>query len=484
MTATPNIILVVLDTMRAWSTIDEVAPILAEFGHQGTMFKNAFSTAPWTVPSHGSLFTGTYPSKHGTHGEHPSLGNSLRTLPESFAEVGYETIGFSNNTWITHEFNFDRGFEQLNRGWQYIQSGVDIGPVVRAKSLTGKIDAAKTRLSAGNPLINVVNLLYAEVFQPTGDDGAARTTERVRHWLLNRDTDRPFFLFINYLEPHIPYDPPREAVADYLPEGIDYDEAMAIRQAPRSFDVGEYDISDEEFAALRGLYRGEQSYVDAHLADLQSALVAADAWEDTIIAVCGDHGENVGDHGFFGHQYSVYDTVLRVPLVIVGGLFDANHDRDGLVQLLDLPVTLLDAAGIDAPLFRRQQQGRSLHPYIESDPREAIYAEYLAPQPPLDVLESRFGAVPESVRAYYRCLRTVRTKRWKYIRGGDGTHELYRIDRDPRETTNRVDENPEIANQLMARLDQWLASFDHADTNDAVEITDSTLERLAELGYR
>ena len=499
MTDRPNVVLVVLDTMRARSASARVAPTLTELGRQGTTFSNAFSCAPWTVPSHGSLFTGAYPSKHGTHGDHPVLGNSLQALPECFADAGYETVGVSNNTWITGEFGFDRGFDRLHCGWQYVQSGVDLGPIVRAKSLSGKTEAARERLFEGNPLVNVANLLYTEVFLAAAeDDGAARTTDRVRHWVARREDDRPFFLFLNYLEPHIPYDPPREHAEPYLPDGVSYEEAMEIRQSPRAYDVGEYDLTDEEFAALRGLYRGELSYVDEHLAELRSALVDAGSWDDTVVVVCGDHGENVGEHGFFGHQYNVYDTVLHVPLVVSGGPFDGGGRREELVQLLDLPVTLLDAAGIDAPAFRDQQQGRSLHPDATSEPREAVFAEYIAPQPPLSVLESRFVDVPDHVHDYYRTLRTVRTHRWKYVRGGDGTQELYRVDGDSAETADDTaeppdhasetpvctDEHARVARRLDDRLDRWLSSFEHADAGDSVEISDATLEQLAELGYR
>ena len=486
----PNVAVVVLDTVRARDADEAVAPTLSALGRRGTAFANAFSSAPWTVPSHGSLFTGTYPSEHGTHGDDPTLSPSLESLPECFDDAGYETVGFSNNTWITDEFGFDRGFDRLDRGWQYVQSDVDIGPVVRAKSLPRTLRAARERLFQGNPLVNVANLLYAGAIRSSGADGGARTTDSVREWLDGRDDDRPFFLFVNLLEPHVRYDPPREHAEPHLPDGVSYGEAMEIRQAPRAYDVGEYDLDDEEFAALRGLYRGEVSYVDAHLADLQSALADAGELDDTVLAVCGDHGENVGDHGLFGHQYNVYDTALHVPLVLDGGPFVGGDRRTELVQLLDLPVTLLDAAGIDAPAFRDRQRGRSLHPGAASDAREAVFAEYLAPQPPLSTLESRFGAAAERVADRYRTLRTVRTERWKYVRAGDGQRELYRIDRDPGETTDRSDDARRVVERLDARLDRRLSSFERAGSvaGDAADpdtdISEATLERLEELGYR
>jgi len=141
-----NVVLVVLDTARAKSvgmqplptdrpkaeTEDDVAgneaatteadsagahptPTLTRLANEGTAFENAFATAPWTLPSHASFFTGTYPSEHGTHGGHTYLDDELRTLPGAFADAGFQTIGVSNNTWITEEFGFDRGFKTFAR---------------------------------------------------------------------------------------------------------------------------------------------------------------------------------------------------------------------------------------------------------------------------------------------------------------------------------------------------------------------------------
>ncbi|WP_254864782.1 sulfatase family protein [Halovivax gelatinilyticus] len=480
-----NVCLVVLDTARAADVDEEITPTLARLGQEGTRFERAFSTAPWTVPSHASLFTGTYPSEHGTHGANPVLDDSLRTLPEAFADAGYETVGVSNNTWITEEFGFDRGFSQLRRGWQYRQSETDMGGVVRGECLSEKIEATRARLFEGNPLVNLANVIYSEFVQPAGDDGAARSVDWIGDWVTDRDRSTPFFCFLNLIEPHVVYDPPREYAERYLPPGATYESAAEIRQDPRAFDCGDYDLTDAEFEQLRGLYRGSLAYVDDQLARLRLSLEAAGEWERTIVVVCGDHGEHVGEHGFFGHQYNLYDTLLSVPLVVTGGAFDGGEHRDDLVQLCDLPDTLLDATGVRDGRLRNQSRGRSLHPDSSATPREAVFAEYVTPQPSIDRLEARFGDLPERIYTYDRRLRSVRTPNYKYVEGDDGFSRLHYLPTDPDESRNVVDEEPAVAARLERRLESTLGPLASTPRVEAeVSMTESTKQRLADLGYR
>lgn len=479
----PNVAIVVMDTARATETVPadpELMPTLASLADDGVAYANAFTSAPWTLPSHASLFTGTYASRHGAHGDHTYLDEEFVTLAEALAGEGYETVGVSNNTWITEEFGFTRGFERFEKTWQLVQSETDLGEVTREKHARGKVDAFLSRALSGNLLVNGLNAVYDQFFRASDDDGAARTTAWLDEWLTEREDDRPFFCFANYIEPHIQYRPPREYAEPFLPDGA-YEEAMAIRQEPRAYDVGEYDISDEEFALLEGLYRGELAYLDAKIGELCDSLKEAGEWEDTVLIVCGDHGENVGDHGFLGHQYNVYDTLLHVPLVVHGGAFDPATDEDELVQLLDLFPTLLDLVGADVPEARKQAQGRSL--LADEPARESVVAEYVSPQPSMEQLEERFGEIPESLYEYDRSLRAIRTSEYKYIRGSDGSEELYDVEQDPTERFDLATTEPDIVAGMAAQLDDWVDSFEHAESGGDVEMADDTKGRLRDLGY-
>ncbi|MFW5977653.1 MAG: sulfatase [Halohasta sp.] len=480
----PNVVLVVMDTARAKETVpaaSRLTPTLASLAASGTEFTRAYTSSPWTLPSHVSLFTGLYTAAHGAHGGHTYLDADLETLPAAFRSAGYETVGVSNNCWITGEFGFDRGFDRFRKGWQYIQSEVDTGAVVRASGISERLTSLREQLFAGNPATTLANVVYERYL--SDDDGAARTTDWIERWLADREADtRPFFLFCNYIEPHIPYDPPRKYAEQFLsPSAID--EATRLRQDPRAFDVGEYDLTDRECELLRGLYRGELAYVDAQLGRLREALQTADEWENTVLVVCGDHGENIGEHGFFGHQYNLHETVVHVPLILTGGPFQDGGQREAFVQLLDLVPTLLEATGIAAPELAMQAQGRSFHPRSTTLPREAIYAEHIQPQPSVDALAARFGELPDRVRAFDRSLRSIRTERATYVRGSDGSQRLY-LAADGTEQQNSVDRRPALAARLDTQLDDWLGTVerDHA-TETPVEMSASTEQRLADLGY-
>lgn len=484
----PNVVLVVMDTARAEETVpatSTITPTLASLAKSGTEFTRTYTSAPWTLPSHASLFTGQYTAGHGAHGGYTYLDTDHETLPSAFRSAGYETVGVSNNCWITGEFGFDRGFERFRKGWQYVQSPVDTGAIVRAHGLSERLTAFREQLFEGNPAVTLANVAYERYL--CDDDGAARTTAWVDQWLTGRQSSisgdsRPFFLFCNYIEPHITYDPPREFAEQFLSPS-EVDEATQLRQDPRAFDVGDYELTERECELLRGLYRGEMAYVDSHLGRLRESLQAAGEWENTIFVVLGDHGENIGEYGFFGHQYNLHETLVHVPLVITGGAFLDGGQCEEFVQLLDLVPTLLEETGISAPELANQAQGQSVHPQSTIPPREAVYAEHIQPQPSVDSLEARFGELPTRVRAFDRSLRSVRTDEAAYIRGSDGSQWLY-LDVEGTEHHDHIDQRSVLARRLDTRLDRWLDTVDRASATDAsVEMSASTEQRLADLGY-
>ncbi|MBX0285174.1 sulfatase-like hydrolase/transferase [Halomicroarcula sp. F28] len=475
----PNIVLFVMDTMRAGETVPAdpaLTPNLAALAESGAEYTSAFATAPWTLPSHVSMFTGTYPSKHGAHADHTYFDGSLPTIVDAFADAGYETAGVSNNVWITDEFGLTDGFDVFRDDSERTDAWSGAGP------LGHRATNAVRRSRLGGPTFERLRRLVTVGGEP--DDGAAATVDWVADWLDGRDSDDPFFLFANCIEPHLEYRPPASYAREFLPEGWSYDRALALRQDPREYDVGLFDYTDEEWAVVRALYRAEISYLDAQVGRLRAVLEAAGEWTDTVFVAVSDHGENVGEHGFLGHQYSLYDTVLQVPLVVHGGAFSASHVRtDRLVQVADLAPTLLDAAGIDAPDLRSASQALSFHPTGGVDPRSQVIAEYMRPQPAIEVLEEKFDHVPQQLYDYQRTLRAVRTDAYKFVRAADGTEWLYDVRGDPGERNDISAANPRRTAELAATLDEWLGSFDEADTDGSVDVSDATEDRLADLGY-
>lgn len=483
----PNVVVVVMDTARATDALpsarhDESMPALNRLAAEGSEYTQAFASAPWTLPSHASLFTGTYSSKHGAHAGHKRLDDNLPTLAESFQTSGYETVAVSNNTWISEEFGFARGFETVYKTWQYLQADTDLGEIARTKQGAKMFRALATRLIEGNPAVNIANAVYGQFFRKRNDDGARRTNEWIRQWLADRNRGNPFFLFVNYLEPHLEYRPPKTIAEEFLPRGVSYDEAMAVSQDAWEYIAGEVALTDQELATLHGLYRAELSYLDRRIAELRGYLEDAGEFENTLFVVTSDHGENIGDHGFMDHQYCLYDTLLHVPLVIHGEDFETGQVND-LVQIPDLAPTLLDAAGVSAPEMREGLQGQSFHPEADARPREYAIAEYMAPQPSMDALRNQLGTLPDDVVELDRSLRAIRTNEEKLIRGSDGLREFYGMRDDSDESKDVAAKKTERVDVLDAVLDDWLDSFEHDDSSEAVSMSGSTKARLEDLGY-
>ncbi|WP_369335069.1 sulfatase family protein [Halorubrum ezzemoulense] len=480
----PNIVVLIMDTARAHEITPETAPNITKLASSGVQFSNTFSTASWTLPSHASLFTGNPSSKHGAHADHKHLKNTLTTLPGVLQNQGYGTVAVSNNTWISDEFGFARDFDIFRKNWQYIQSDVDLGKIAREEEGFDKVRGVAKHLFDGNPIVNAANAVYGQFVRRRADDDGAKSSNRwVSDWLNDRDDSDPFFLFINYLEPHLEYRPLEEYTEEYLPEGVSYAEAMEVNQDAWSYIANNVEMTDRDFKILKALYHAEIAYLDERIGELRRLLEEAGEWEDTIFVVTGDHGENIGDHGLMDHQYSLHDTLIHVPLVIHGGAFTGGKTVDELVQLTDIAPTLLDTAGIDTDEFVEESQGQSFHPDAETEPREYAFAEYMATQPSMEALEKRVGDLPEEVYEYDRSLRAIRSHNWKLIRGSDSSIELYHVAEDPTELENLASERPEKVSELESELDRWLDSFEHADATGHADMSDSTKDRLEDLGY-
>lgn len=452
-------------------------PNLLDLASTGTVFTAASANAPWTVPSHGTLFTGQHPSVHGAHAQHKSFTYN-RTLPAELRDGGYQTVGISNNTWISREFGFDRGFEEFHGTWQLFQDAVDFGGI--AQTETGLVDRLRGvgRKFHGNPVKNIANLVYGQFFRRRYDDGARRTNRIIKRnaadWLT---ADRPLFLFVNYLEPHLEYQPPDEFTREWLPEDVTLAEAKRVEQDAWSYITGETSLSEREFAILRALYRGELSYLDRRLSELVELFDDAD--RKTVFVITGDHGENIGDHGLMDHQYCLFETLLHVPLVISGADFDRDDPVTTPVQLADLFPTMLDLA--DVSYDGDTLPGESLVSPTDLSADRPLFAEYLGPQPPIETLKDRYDCTRD-LSVYDRRLRAIRRGDWKFIRGSDGTEWLFDLSEDPDEMRNLSGKRPERQNDLVAALDDWTATLPSV-TNEAVEMDTVTKARLEDLGY-
>jgi arylsulfatase A-like enzyme len=474
-----NIVLIVMDTARAdmVGLLDDETPMpkLSTLAENGAVFPRAHANAPWTLPSHGTLFSGQYPSVHQAHAAR-KLFDYEPTLAQLLQGEGYKTVSVSNNTWISEEFGFDRGFDEFYATWQLFQDSVDFGDVARTES--GVVNQLRgiARKFEGNPIKNIANLVYGKFLRKNNDDGAKRTNNIVADNLDGWLSNEPLFLFINYLEPHLEYRPPARLSKQYLPAGVSVSDAKEVNQDAWKYITGETEMPQRDFDILRGLYRAELAYLDERIAELRDLFAEHGVEDETTFIVTGDHGENIGEHGLMDHQYSLHKTLLNVPLLISGPATANGEVVQKPVELVDLVPTVLDLADVSPP---SELPGYSLLSSEDISPNRPLFAEYLAPQPDIQTLLNRYDC-PKDVQKYDRQLRSVIRDEQKYIRGSDGSEWLFDLEHG--ESENLVEQRSTTYDQLATVLDSWVNELPETNSQEA-SMSQSTEQRLEDLGY-
>jgi arylsulfatase A-like enzyme len=309
----PNVVLVTIDTLRAdhlgcYGYPRPTSPFLDELAAGGTLFLDPVSPAAWTKPATGTILTGLYPSRHGAlyHGSTLQLPDGERTLAEAFRAAGYVTAAFVTNPNIKRVFEFDRGFDQ------YFDSPVE--DTVTLASIRA------TRFG------HVLMSLMRHQFNWNYENDVRGMNEHILAWL-DANRDNRFFLYLHYIDPHVPYAPPAEYRRQF-----EQDHGLVL------FD-------ERKRAVGIDLYDGEIRYADDGMRELVDRLRALGIWENTLFALTSDHGEEFLEHGVLGHGFSLYQEVIRVPLIAHGPGVAAGRRVEEPVQVVDLPATLLDLAG-------------------------------------------------------------------------------------------------------------------------------------------
>lgn len=439
----PNVLLVVLDTLRAdavhgYSAPQRQTPTLAALAREGALFTQARSTSAWTVPAHASIFTGRYPSRHGAHHEGGALPGEALTLAELLADT-HDTAAFVENPHLTREKRFDQGFAVYRNTWRMRR-------------------------------------------HPATD--ALPTHRLVRRWLAGRTGERPFFLFINYMTPHLPYRPPPAYEQRFAGAAVDPALLADLRsfgdREARLFIAGRLALSPPELELLRRLYAAEVAFVDARLRMIIAALRRGRQLDETLVVVTSDHGENLGDHGLMEHQFCLYETLLRVPLVMrLPGRIAAATRRDDPVQLVDLFPTVLEAAGVPRERWPPQEGASLLGAPLPAE--RPVVAEYMLPHEQRRIFASE---IPDfDFAPLFRRLRSLQIGSEKLIVAAGGRPELYDLASDPGELTNLAAERPQAVRRLAERLQRWLEAGLGPLDPEAVELGDETLEALRSLGY-
>ncbi len=461
----PNVLLIVLDTVRAdrlslYGYRRPTSPTLERLAQRGIRFDAARATAPWTLPSHASIFTGRWPHELDVDWN-TALGTKFATLAEYLGSRGYATAGFvANVLYCSYEFGLDRGFTHYE---DYVLESMTPLRMCHLGDLTLKTVAHLGRtLSASLGSSSFLPEEYSMLWRILGTDpkkDAGSINREFLDWLSQRrEPARPFFAFLNYVDAHSIY---------LLPQGTPY----RFGRPPKTeaevkvfVDWVQLDkprLAPHDKALVQDCYDSCIGYLDERLGELFDELKRRGVLDRTLVIVTADHGEGLGEHNLFFHGETLYRTEIRVPLVIVLPGQDRSVVVSETISLRDLPATIADLAGQGAgapfpgrSLARLWRDARPGDSSLAPDPDngEGAISELASPNP----YDPNQGRSP----SHRGALTSLAEGDYVYIRNeGDGSEELFNERDDPNESDNRVRSKATqaVKERLRAHLDQMRA---------------------------
>ncbi len=439
--AKPNIILVMVDTLRADQLSCYGGPVetpnLCRLAEDGTIYQG-FSHASWTKPATASLLTSTLPSTHVAMSKPASLSDDLVLIPEALKTAGYTTGGIVSNVNLAESFGFAQGYDD------YYYLGPDY--LFGARESSSKLIVYQLGRQLALGLFGGDEVRFNDFYQDS-----EVVNDVAFDWLERRKQDR-FFLFLHYMDPHDPY-------FEHPYNGV----GIARVSLP------EPEPEPEMAERLQALYRGEIAYLDRNFGHLLARLEALGLYDETAIVLTSDHGEEFAEHGGFWHGLTLYDEQIHVPLVVKWprrAERPARGAESGVARLIDVGPTLLGLADVPVP---DTMQGIDLRtPFsarLEKD--RQVFSE-----------EDHEGNV----------LWSLRTEDEKLIVANAGNprglpeRAYFDVSSDPLEQDPYPDPEAEARLEEMAEL-QRRAAEGEAVEGGAVEMDLATCQRLMALGY-
>lgn len=447
----PNIFLIAVDTLRAdylkaWNpAIETRTPNMDAFLQDSVRFEHAFSQASWTKASFGSIFSGMYPECHTAVTKTASLPPDVETVAELLQAGGYYTKGFANNPNIASIFGYGQGFVNYTD----LKKSLHFWATPSAANLSLYDVLIKVRETLKDKLRRPI--IVTDYYQPAPvvKDAALDFLDRGES-----PSGVPFFLFTHFMDPHDPFMDPDTRVGGYG------------RKRLGNPDPERY------LDKMRRAYIGEIEYLDKSLGDFFAGLKERGLYDNALIVLTADHGEEFQEHGGWWHGQTLFDEQTHVPMIIkLPGKARAGEVNGNLARNLDLAPTLLHFAGLEKG---KMMQGQSLIDAAGEFTNASIGYSYA---------ENDFEGI---------VLQAVRTTDHKLIRANAGNSRglppiaLYDMAADPTEQANRSGEAAlaEVETLLNGTIDAYLKICDeNAVDPSQVKIDAGTLDALDAIGY-
>jgi arylsulfatase A-like enzyme len=405
-----NVIIIAVDTLRAdhlgcYGYSRDTSPNIDTLARQGVLCEMCISPAPWTLPSFSTIFTSLYPTQHGAETVHSTLRQSVPTLAEILKEQGYTTGAVINAPALKPAYGVDRGFDHYH------------------------MTPEEGRIADG-------------------------TTLDALEWL-DSVGDIPFFAFLHYFDPHLPYSPPSPYDKMFT---VKYDGSVGysfnlegFSRVRDSMFVQMQELTRADWRRIVDLYDGEITFTDAAIADLLKGLDERNLRDNTLIVFLSDHGEEFFEHGGFEHGHTLYQELIHVPLLFrLPGKLPQGARLSRPVRLLDVAPTILDFLDIEAP---GNFEGVSLRPLLEGKGQMPDPGDKLLPA----------GVAYAEALMHGREKKCVITYPWKLVyETGTEEQNLFGLEDDPGETQDVTGSYPERVKRLEGLLFRTL--FGMSDT--------------------
>ncbi len=437
----PNILLVSIDSLRSdhlhcYGYPRQTSPTIDRLAAQGAIFTTVVAPTSWTLPSHLTMLTSLPPLRHGVVNDGLRLDEDALTLAEVLWRAGYSTAGFVSGPYLDASYGFSQGFDTYD---DY--------------SVAKPSDRLSHRGVTSPKLVDVVTKWLV------GWSSAGRK--------------RPFFLFAHMWDVHYDYTPPPpydtmfdpEYTGTVTGENVESDSRIRKGMAPRDLEH------------LIALYDGEIRYTDEYLSRILDVLISLEVFDDTIVVLTADHGEEFFEHGRKTHRQALYDESVLVPLIIrFPPRVSAGLVVPQQVRLMDIPPTILSLAGINRPAeFGIAAEAatyaeRDLSPLMTDDRSGSL----VSPPAFLDLH-------PGSQEGLY----AIRTDRYKLLQlSPEGLYELFDLIADPGEHVNLLEHESDRVKALSLTLAMWKEHWrQRAHLAQQIRLTRDQEEKLRSLGY-
>jgi len=481
----PNLIFIILDTLRADRVLSthkniNLTPFISSILDNSIYFENCIANSPWTLPSHISMFTGLYPTQCKViSNKVDRITNRTPLLAEILKDLGYFTVCFTENVFISKIYGLSRGFDKELQVWDMQPWRSEKYKLSLFMTLLKKINSFIKKYVKSKIVLNIWPhikdrserliktiikvLLFKEVIFKLKND-TINDLNKISQVVKKNTNGKPLYLFLNLLTPHEPYIPLIRFFKSFDITIKDFEKIKDMLADPSRYrlnvDINSKRLSDDIVDLIKKLYSACVLSSDIMVKKIFSILKKLGLIENSYIIITSDHGEHLGDHldhYLWEHStyISLYEGVIKVPLLI----YNMNFKKKVVkyqVQLKDLFHTILHLTGIPAPQNIYLDINKSIiHQIKHKSTPKYIFGEYLnSKESMIDLINSHRRTINRSlIPKIFSDVFFLRSDSHKYIKYEiNKFKEFYNLITDPHEQINLVSEDNDIFNEMKSKM--------------------------------